>query len=265
MTKQQLLSPYAANPALRLTLARLLDQHQLAEERGLLGHSFFFTPEEQAEAMHLLSRLPPCRFCMFGGYEEAERKICVFLPEWWEESQLWEDEDSPLCVLDVTVPPMAALTHRDYLGALMGLGISREKFGDILLSPEGTQVILLKEVRPLVESQWESVGRYPISLRRVSLSEIRPPQLQIKMVKDTVASLRLDSLVASGFSLARSRASELIAQGRIFRNHRICDKPHQEVSEGDVISCRGMGKFVLRRVGGNSKKGRILIEIDRYE
>jgi len=80
-----------------------------------------------------------------------------------------------------------------------------------------------------------------------------------------VASLRLDSLVASGFSLARGRAADLIAQGRIARNHRICDKPNQEVSEGDVISCRGMGKFVLRRVGGNSKKGRIRIEIDRYE
>lgn len=265
MTKQQLLSPYGGKPDLRLTLARLLDQYAFSQERGLLGLSSFFTPEEQAEAAVLLSRLPPCRWCFFGGFEEAERKVCVFLPDWWEESQLYEEEDSPLCAVDVSVPPMADLGHRDYLGALMGLGISREKFGDILPSEQGAKLILLRELLPVVESQWESVGRYPISLQRVPFSELVTPERQIKKVQDTVASLRLDSVVASGFSLSRSRAVELIAAGRVFRNHRLCDKQNQEVEEGDVFSCRGMGKFVLSRVGGRSRKGRILIELDRYE
>lgn len=265
MTKQQLLSPYAGNPALRLTLARLLDQHALATERGIPGFTAFLTPEEQAEAAVLLSRLPPNRFCFWGGYEEAERKVCAFLPDWWEKTRLLDDADSPLCAVEITVPSMASLTHRDYLGSLMGLGISREKFGDILPSEQGAQLILLRELLPIVESQWESVGRYPITLRPISLAELAKPQVQIKKVQDTVASLRLDSVVASGFSMSRSRAAELIAAGRVFRNHRLCDKQNQEVTEGDVLSCRGMGKFVLSRVGGRSKKGRILLELDRYE
>lgn len=265
MTKQQLLSHYTGNPALRLTLARLLDQHALAEERGIPGFTTFLTPEEQAEATTLLSRLPPSRFCLFGGYEEAERKICAFLPDWWEEEQLYEDADSPLCALEVSVPSMASLTHRDYLGSLMGLGISREKFGDILPTAQGAQLIFLRELLPIVESQWESVGRYPLTLRPIPLAELLKPQLQIRKVQDTVASLRLDSVVASGFSLSRSRAAELIAAGRVFRNHKLCDKQNQELFEGDVISCRGMGKFVLSRIAGTSKKGRIRLELDRYE
>ena len=91
---------------------------------------------------------------------------------------------------------------------------------------------------------------------------MKPPEL--RTVKDTVAALRLDSVLASGFSLSRSKAAELIAAGRVAVNHRECVKADKAVAQGDVLTCRGLGKCVLRLAGGLSKKGRILIEIDRY-
>jgi len=264
MTKTEVLRPYSAKPELRLTLARLLDQSSVAEGRGIPTHSAFLTPEERAEAERLLARLSPQKHLFSGGFSAAERQLCAFLPDWMDEEDWICDEDCPVCALSITVPPMAELSHRDYLGSLMALGISREKFGDILQTDDGAQLILLRELLPMVESQWEKVGRYPLTLCRLSLDEISPKEAMRKAVRDTVSSLRLDSVVASGFSLSRARAAELIEQGRVLRNHYPCEKPDQAVLEGDVFSCRGMGKFVLQRAEGKSKKGRILLEIERY-
>lgn len=265
MTKTEVLRPYSAKPDLRLTLARLLDQRAVAEGRGIPTQSVFLTPEEGAAAELLLARLPMQKHLFSGGFSGAERQICAFLPEWMSEDDWFSDDDCPLCALSISVPAMAELSHRDYLGSLMALGISREKFGDILQTEDGAQLILLRELLPLVESQWEKVGRYPLTLSRLSLSELCPKEVKRKLVRDTVPSLRLDNVVASGFSLSRTRAAELIEQGRILRNHRPSEKTDQAVLEGDVFSCRGMGKFVLGRAEGKSKKGRIIIEIERYE
>lgn len=264
MTKQDCLKPYAAQPDLRLLLARVLDKQALCAAREIPTASVFLSPEEQVEAARLLGRLPGVNFAFCGGYAEAERKLCLFLPDYLTASDWVSSDDGPLCALTATVPPMAELTHRDYLGALMGLGLSREKCGDILPTRQGAQIILLRETGQLVERQWESVGRYPVRLAPLPLADLAAPQTQVQRIRDTVSSLRLDSVIAAGFSLSRTRATELIRGGRILRNHRPCDKSDQAVGEGDVFSCRGMGKFVLRSAAGKSKKGRIILEIQRY-
>ena len=86
----------------------------------------------------------------------------------------------------------------------------------------------------------------------------------MKVIRDTVSSLRLDAVAASGFSLSRGRAAELISSGKFQLNHRECTKPDRPVAEGDVLSCRGLGKCAVKTVGGPSKKGRIMIELERY-
>lgn len=102
-------------------------------------------------------------------------------------------------------PPGAGLTHRDYLGSLMGLGLTREKLGDILLSQQGAQVVVLREVLPILLSQWEKVGRYPVRLTPIPLAQLRPVPGERKQIRATVASPRLDAVAAAGFSIPRSR------------------------------------------------------------
>ncbi len=264
MTKQECLAPYAAQPDLRLCLARVLDKQAQSAARDMPTSTAFLTAEEQAEAGRMLSRLRGVRFVFCGGYAGAERKLCLFLPDWLEAEHWAYGDDGPLCALTATAPPMAELTHRDYLGSLMGLGISREKCGDILPTTDGAQLILLRESLKLVESQWETVGRYPVRLAPLALKDLSAPARQVERVRDTVPSLRLDNVVAAGFSLSRSRATELIRAGRIQRNHSPCEKTDQAVCAGDVFSCRGLGKFELHAAAGRSKKGRIVLEIDRY-
>lgn len=258
--KTQLVNRFGADRQQRLLLAKILDKRSLCQLRDIPACSPFLSPEEQAAAADMLAQLPPAGAVFTGGYADAQRKVCLFLPSWMEEVP-----PAALCAVAASVPPMAKLGHRDYLGSLMGIGITREKLGDILLTQEGCQLIALTEVLPILLSQWASVGRYPVGLEELSLEQLSVSVPSGELRTDTVASLRLDAVFATGFSMARSRAAQLITAGRVQVNHRDCEKPDRMVQPGDVLGCRGMGKCVLRGVTGTSRKGRQIIELERFD
>ena len=174
MHKTELLDKYARDGDSRLLLARVLDQWQRAEQRGVPTHTGFLSPAEQAVSADLLMAAAPGQGILAGGYPDAERRLWAFLPDWLEEETWQQGEECPLCALEVETPPGAGLTHRDYLGSLMGLGLTREKLGDILLSQQGAQVVVLREVLPILLSQWEKVGRYPVRLTPIPLAQLPP-------------------------------------------------------------------------------------------
>ena len=125
-------------------------------------------------------------------------------------------------------------------------------------------VVALREALPILLSQWEGAGRYRASLSEIPLSQLSPRPAQVKTIRDTVATPRLDAVVASGFSLSRSKAAALISSGRVALNHRECLKGDRQVGEGDVLTCRGLGKCVVKEVPGQSKKGRTMLVLERY-
>ena len=264
MTKTELLNRCARDGEERVLLGRVLDKLDQAQKRSIPSHTQFLSPGEQAGVEDLLAACGHPRHVMFGGFDTAERRVCVFLPDWQEEEDFLADPEGPISAIEASYHPDAQLSHRDFLGSLMGLGITREKLGDILVEDSRAQLLLLREAVPILLSQWESAGRWKLKLREIPLSElqVRPPQ--VKTIRDTVATLRLDSVCASGFSTSRSKAVEFISAGRVSVNHRECAKADRTIGEGDVISCRGLGKCVVKEVLGQSKKGRTMIVIERY-
>jgi len=135
---------------------------------------------------------------------------------------------------------------------------------DILVGEKAAQIVCLKETAPLILSQFGQAGRYRLKLREIPLADLTPAPAEVKVIHDTVSTLRLDAVLASGFSLARGKAADAVTGGRVSLNHRECVKPDKAVAEGDVLTCRGLGKCVVKAVGGQSRKGRIIIEIERY-
>lgn len=264
MNKTELLDRFARDGEQRILLAHILDQQERGETRRIPAYTSFLSPAEQAVSADLLSAAAPGQGILFGGYPEAERKVWGFLPDWLDEESWREGEDCPVAALSVSVPEMATLSHRDYLGSLMGLGLTREKIGDILLAEHGAQVITLRETLPVLLSQWDKVGRYPVTLSPIPLSELTPAAGETKRVRATVSSPRLDAVLAAGFSIPRSRAADLIRAGRVMVNHRPCEKSDKTVGEGDVLTCRGLGRCVLTSMGGVSRRGRLVLELDRY-
>lgn len=156
------------------------------------------------------------------------------------------------------------LTHRDFLGSLMALGLTREKIGDILVEKGGCQVLLDPSMTDFLLQNWDSAGREKLTVTPLPLSELAPPQAAVKEIKDTVSSLRLDNVLAAGFSLSRVRAAEAVEKGSVQVNYVTCVKPDKPVSAGDTITCRGLGKCVLDSVGAPTKKGRLPVAIRRY-
>nr|WP_326186736.1 YlmH/Sll1252 family protein [uncultured Oscillibacter sp.] len=263
MNKTELLNKFSKDPEERIVLARALDQLDRAGRRSIPCATQFLSPAQRAALEPLLAASGHPRHLFHGGFEGAERTICVFLPD-WQDPEDWEPSDE-LAAIQCAYPPTGAdLTHRDLLGGLMGIGLTRERVGDILAGETAAQIVCLRDAAPIILSQFDQAGRYRLKLREISLADLAPAPAQVKLVHDTVAALRLDAVLASGFSLARGKAADAVTGGRVSLNHRECVKPDKAVEAGDVITCRGLGKCVLKRVGGQSRKGRIIIEIERY-
>ena len=263
MNKTELLNKFSKDPEERIILARALDQMDRAANRSIPCATQFLSPAQRAALEPVLAASGHPKHLFHGGFEGAERTVCVFRPDWQEPGDWTADGD--LSAVEAAYPSTGAgLTHRDLLGGLMGIGLTREKVGDILVNEASAQIVCLKEAAPIILSQFDQAGRYRLKLKEIPLTGLTPAPAQVKVIHDTVAALRLDAVLASGFSLARSKAADAITGGRVSLNHRECLKPDKPVEEGDVLTCRGLGKCVVKTVGGQSRKGRIIIEIERY-
>lgn len=245
----------------RLLLAKLWDKISAGMRREILASTCFLSPREQEMARYLFGEQPG--LISFGGYEDAERRMLVYLPEYLDESALLE-EGSPLVCLRATWHESDELSHRDLLGALMGAGIGRETVGDICVGTGSCDFFVTDEIAPYVLQNLTSAGRVKLSLSQIPLDAVSVPEPETKEVRDTVASVRLDSVISSGFRISRGIAAQYISAGKAAIDGLPCEKPDKTVPEGAKISVRGLGKIRLRTVGGQTKKGRISITIDRY-
>ena len=251
----------AKSPEDRVLLAKLWDKIGAGMRRNIPANTCFLSPREQELARYLFGEEEGLQF--FGGYEEAERKMLVYLPDYLDESSLYE-EDSPMVCLRATFFEEDTLSHRDFLGSLMGAGIARETVGDICVGKGCCDFFVTAEIAPYVAQNLISAGRTKLHLDKIPLREASIPEPEVKEIKDTVASLRLDSVISSGFRIGRSLAAQYINAGKAAIDGLPCEKPDKVITEGMKISVRGLGKMKLASVGGKTKKDRISVVIHRY-
>lgn len=245
----------------RMLLAKVWDKINAGIRRSIPANTCFLSPRELEMTRYLFGDL--AGLSSFGGYPDAERKMLVYLPEYLDDS-FFHSEESPLVCLHATFFEEDSPSHRDFLGALMGIGINRETIGDICVSKGRCDFFVTGEIAPFVLQNLLSAGRTKLHLNRISLDSLSLPEPEVKEVRDTVASLRLDSVIASGFRIGRSLAAQYVAAGKAAIDGLPCEKPDKSVSEGSKISVRGLGKIKLTQVNGQTKKGRISIIIHRY-
>jgi len=241
--------------------ARILDGiEQVIAEHGIYTTDFL-DPHQRQLAISIISQVPDIGYMLFGGYRQAERQVMVILPEYFSKAAV----KSPITAIEITGKfGMDALTHRDYLGAVMGLGLRREKFGDVIVGKNGCQIVLKKEIVEYVLSNLKTVGRFGINVTEIDTEQLDVEPERVKEITDTVASMRLDSVASAGFSTSRSKMAKDIKAGNVKVNWQLVEDPSYGVSEGDVISIRGRGRVVVEQVVGETKKGRIRVSLKRY-
>ncbi len=256
------ISKIAQNAQDKLLLAKLWDKINAGMLRNVPANTPFLTPREQEMARFLFGDIQGLQF--FGGYGDAERKMLVYLPEYMDADGYFEEEDSPIWCLHADFYDGDSPTHKDFLGALMACGISRETLGDICVGTGSCDFFVTGEMGPYILQNLLSAGRAHLRLSRIPLSQVEVPEAKTREIRDTVASLRLDSILSSGFRISRSLAQDYIAAGKAAIDGLPCEKADKPVTEGMKISVRGLGKIKIKQVNGQTKKGRISVVIDRY-
>ena len=243
-----------------MTYTNFMDTHQQSIARIHCRKNFVPVTDADPYTAADMGSIPTTRSVFYGGYPDAERVILVNLPDY-----AFLENDNPLTVIRATkAEGSRELTHRDYLGSLLGIGIKRELLGDILVREDGADIIAMADIAEFILMNYCKAGRTNLSLTQVDIKDLIVPEQKTSVITDTVASLRLDSVVASAFGLSRGKASEAITRGIVFVNHMENTKPDFQVSEGDKITLRGKGKAVLSEIGGKSRKDRQYIKIERY-
>lgn len=241
-------------------LRRAADLAERCERTATVTSTAFLTPAEQYALTNWV-RHRDCTLVLHGGGAGCERRAAFFLPFYLAAEDFVPAEH--LCAVHFSAP-FGAPGHRDYLGAILGLGIRREWVGDILVQEHGAYVFCLPSVA-LALLELEQVGRTGVKAAAVELAAVPVPERKVRPVTFTVQSARLDAVVSGMFRLSRTSAAAQIRAGAVHLNYTECLRPDAPVAPGDVLSLRGAGKGSVTEVGGMSRKGRQFVTAELWQ
>lgn len=243
----------------RLLLAKAEDALRLAEQRCAVKVLGFLNPRQRVLIQNEI--MPPMGVVMefFGGYADAERTLMVCYPDF-----MMVEKEELVTILHCTGRDADTLSHRDYLGSLMNLGIVRESVGDILVQEKEAFLFVKPENGDYIQQNLTKIGRCGIHVTFCKAEETVIPEKAVKEIGGTVSALRLDCVVAMALNASRSRVAQWIAAGSVQLNWESTEKGDSLLHEGDIISVRGFGRMKLVRIGGTTRKGRTSITVVRY-
>ena len=240
---------------------RLKDLAGAADRRGIVVFTDFMNLNELNIFHSCEKEFAYVSYRLFGGYEHAERQIAAFLPD-----ALSYNYDFP--VVSLKIRPLQKkfaedLSHRDYLGALLNLGVDRSKSGDILIGEKEAIFFCEEGIAPFLQQELSRVRHTPVRVEPADPDEIQVTE-RTERLRGTVNTVRLDSVISVALKSSRSSLVSLIEEGKVFVNGRLVTSNGCQLKENDLISVRGFGRFRLLSFEGQTKKGRCVIEIEKY-
>ncbi len=239
-----------------LLVARIEDTADICEKTQKPKFLGFLSREQSVLAQKTLA-VKNVRYSLFGGYDDAERVVFGCFPDWAEEL------DFPITAVTFSYRRLDKLSHRDFLGSLMGLGITRESVGDILIEDGRAVVFLFTDISDYVLKQIQKIGRIGVKAE-MGFSLPLPQRNKLMECSSTVASERLDCIVAAICNISRSEAALKISEGLVTVNSVVCEKVTKSIESGDILSVRGKGKFIIDAVDDRTRKNRIVLKYKKY-
>lgn len=240
-------------------LHRAEDLSARCEKNCQVTGTFFLTPAERVQLDKWVEYGTDCAVVFSGGRAGCERQAAFFLPYYMEPDDFCPAEHIR-CVK--VKAGFGQPGHRDYLGAVLGLGIRREWIGDIWVEGDTAYIFCLPTVESHLLSSLDKVGRYGVKTQCIALEDIPEPERRVKQMSFTVKSMRLDAVASGMFGLSRTETARLIESGAASLNYVQCLRTDAAVKGGDVVSLRGHGKGTVAGSGGVSRKGRLFVEAE---
>ncbi len=266
MNKQELLKDYRKQED-KLCLSQVLDKIEISSKREKIENTDFLDMYQVSLVENFLRKIQFKNFILYGGYEDAERKMLIIFPEKFDNKMLEKNYDKIFKVVRITLPEeeKGKYTHRNYLGGIVKLGLKREKVGDILVGQESADIITISEFADVLQTQLQSLTRFEnAKLEIEKIQNVRKLEIKVEEVSIIVPSLRLDNIVSDLARTSRSKASEIITQERVFVNGQNETKNSKQIKCGDIITIRGKGRFIIKEFTGTTRSGRTVVLVEKY-
>lgn len=266
MNKQEIMQEYK-NQEERLLVAKILDKLEFTKTKNKIQYTDFLNLYEQDVADKLLKKIGYKNYYFFGGREMTERKLLIIYPEKLTEEMARKNHSKIISIIKINLPNdlKDEYDHRRYLGAIIKLGIEREKTGDIFVRSQGADLIVKNEIVNFLMQNLNSLTRFQSAeIIEDDIKELKDVVIEKMEISSVIISLRLDNIVSVLAKTSRSKAVDILDQERVFVNARLETKPSKQLSVGDVITIRGKGKFEFKEIAGVSKKGRYIVKFDKY-
>lgn len=249
----------------QLLINRFHELAYMADSRGIVLFSDFLNLYEQSIFYEIENELPEIKYFFGGGYSDAERKMICFCGDYRTDNE--NDVMFPIACLHITPknPKFAdKLTHRDILGAVLNLGIERNKTGDIIMEDNEAYLFCCLSICDFIINQLDRIKHTAVSASLIDIRDFNY-EPKLKPVTGTVSSIRLDSVLAVAFNGSRSSLSGLISGGKVFVNGKNILSNSYNLKENDIVSVRGYGRFIFAGALNQTKKGRYLVKVMLYQ
>ena len=266
MNKTELLNSYKRQED-KMVLAQVLDKINLMQKSQKIECTDFLDMYQISLVESFLKKIEFSNFVLFGGFEDAERKVLIVYPEKYTIEMIKKNYDKLFKIVRVELgeEEKGKYSHRNYLGGIVKLGLKREKVGDILVFEDGADIVTVTEFASILKTELGTLTRFQNSkIEELDLSHIRKLELKLEEVKIIVPSLRLDNFVSDLARTSRSKAGDIIEQERVFVNGKCETKLSKQIKPNDVITIRGKGRFVIKEFSGNTRSGRTMVLVDKY-
>lgn len=241
---------------------RALEWVENAKQRHEQRLTDFLDPRQQAILQSIVNREVDVQVVFNGGYAEAERSRAIIAPAYaYLDDAFFDIQVLAISSEDHHFP---RLEHGDFLGAVLALGIKREKIGDIHVHDHHCHMLIAEGMSDFAHLQLQSVHRAKVMTELLPIEQLDIVQNKFEEMRFTVASPRLDGIVSDAWRLSRSKVLPPIKAGRCKVNWKVVEDPSTVLQEGDVVSLQGFGRFKILELGGQTKSGRLKVHIGRY-
>lgn len=251
----------------KILLAQILDKAEMVEKKNKIEYTDFLDLAQIDLVQKFINKVKLENYMSYGGFEKAERKIFVFYPEKFNYTVVEKNLSSIIQIIRIELPEdlKGKYTHRDYLGAVIKLGIERKKVGDIIVDSNGADIIVDKDIVKFLLENLGSLTRFSKSKITVeNIEDLRPVEIKKEEIEIIVSSMRLDNVISELARCSRNKALDIINQERVLVNFECEIKKTRQIKPGDMVTIRGKGRFFVREISGQTRSGRSVIKIDKF-
>lgn len=249
----------------KLLVAKAIDKFEFCKTKNKITYTDFLNITEVSILEKILKDEHIKNYVFYGVNEDADRKILIFYPDKITEEMLEKNYSNILEIIRINLPNMIKYEHREFLSGIMKIGLRREKFGDIIVTEKGADIVVLKEVTNYLINGLKQLTRFKKSEIIVeNIKNIHKKETEFLEFTIIVSSIRLDNFVSELAKCSRNMAKEVIEQGNVFLNSINEFKESKKINVGDIITIRGKGKFIFESIGKETRSGRITINIKKF-